>query len=988
MLDFLEQSFSTFFNMSVTGSCIILAIILIRLLLRKAPKIFSYSLWIAAGLRLICPFSFSSILSVFNLFSVPVQISPVGNEAIVQNTAGGETAIPDAAAGMPPAQTVVQPLLPSVFAQGGINPLQVVMAVVSALWAAGVIAMAGYGVYSLFKVYRRVEYATKLEGNVFECEKVTSPFVFGVFRPKIYLPCGMDEKQREYVILHEKNHIRRFDHIIKLLSFAVLMLHWYNPLVWVGYNLMIHDMEMSCDEKVLSSLGEAEKKSYGLTLVAVGANRRFAAGAPLSFGENGVEKRIVNILKYKKPKVIAIVLCVIVCIAAAVVCLTNPTEKGGRPTRLENKIAVFIEEDWQRRNSETEALNNNVEAAGVKVISDDGTTVYGWQSLYSYSAYYYELLKGDDNLLGYSPMKTFAFEAKLNENGDVVSVTNYEEEIPDFLGNKEEYEVPVFEHAKKRAKAKYDELYDEIKVYPTDNFKMQNNTEALDGLEATGMEIVRDPSGGLWLVVRFKNSGEAGYIDDDFELSRDGAPIAPAYSLPETENIFIMGGGNESLWLGELNMFFDTVEEGHYTAKLFAANEAEYEEIAVEFDITDSNPMRFQKPELTVDSLYSVYMFADEKIEDAVKGTIYPKSNMHDGIVLNEESLKKLVKHINKSEFIGTGGFSYSPEDAYVVRIETAQGRKYEMSVLFGRAEDTSRYLSYEIDNVELFKILEGIETEARSNYSATEETSVVENSESDRKPVAKAVVSNMISSIPEEINLEIMGMNVDDNYIMLTFRNRSNGFAWSVDDTVFQKEINGEWTELEPIRDNIVYEAAPIYPGSVWSLYYSVGKYLDNIESGKYRLNFAVYTGTEETANLEMRFDAAVEFDVLLQTVTPAQAGEKIENPVMAEASPSTSGVHHVKSYFGKEELQRIKELYNSFIWNPIQGQSSPVGLNGEQNAMMQYSYYTLTVIDGDKEFFAFVYSNGTVSFNNVYYDAGDSGVEMYNLLASGFMR
>lgn len=988
MLDFFEQSFSTFFNMSVTGSCIILAIILIRILLRKAPKIFSYSLWAAAGLRLICPFSFSSILSIFNLFSVPVQISPVGNETVTHNTAGGEAAFSDATAGMQPAQTVIQPMLPSVIVQNGIDPLQVVMAVVSALWAAGVIAMAGYGVYSLVKVYKRVEYATKLDGNVFECEKVASPFVFGVFRPKIYLPCGMNEKQREYVILHEKNHIRRFDHIIKLLSFAVLMFHWYNPLVWVGYNLMIHDMEMSCDEKVLSRLDQAEKKNYGLTLVAVGANRRFAAGAPLSFGENGVEKRIVNILKYKKPKVIAIVFCVIVCIIAVVVCMANPAQKSSRPTSLESKIAAFIEEEWQRQNPEAEALNNNAEVAGVKVISDDGTTVYGWQSLYFFSTNYYELLKGGDNLLGYSPMETSAFEAKLNENGDVVSVTNYEGEIPDSLGNKEEYEMLVFEHANERAKAKYDGLYGKTKVYPTGNFTMQNNTDALNGLEATGTEIVCDPSGSLWLVIRFKNSGEAGYIDDDFELSRDGVPITPVYSLPETEDVFINGDGNESLWLGELNMFFDTVEKGRYSAKLFAANGTEYEEITVEFDITDSKPMRFKKPELTVDSLYSVYMFADEKIENAVKGSIYPKSNMHDEIILSEESLKELVKHINKSEFTVTGGFSYSPEDAYIVRIETAQRRKYEIAMMFGGAEDTNRYLSYEIDNVELFKILESIETEARSNYSAAEETNADENSEADRKYVEKTVVSNMISSIPEEINLEITGMNVDNNYIMLTFRNRSDVFVWSVDDTVFQKEINGEWTDLEPIRNNIVYEAVPIYPGSVWSLYYSVSKYLSNIESGKYRLNFVVYTGTEETANLEMRFDASVEFDVSLQTVTPAQAGEKIENPVMAEASPSTSGVHYVKSYFGKEELQRIKELYNSFIWNTAESQSPTFGLNGEQNAIMQYSYYTLTVIDGDKEFFAFVYSNGTVNFDNVYYDSGDGGVEMYNLLAKGFMR
>lgn len=965
--------------MGITGSCIILAIILLRMMLRKAPKVFSYALWFVAGLRLICPFSISSVLSLFNAFSVPVQISPIDSETVVHNVSRGEAMITDPVAGVQSAQTVVQPMLPSVIASE-INLLQVVMAVVSAIWAAGVLAMAGYGVYSLIKVYRRVEFATKIDGNIYECEKVISPFVFGFFRPKIYLPCGMDEKQREYAVLHEKNHIRRLDHIAKLVAFAILMLHWYNPIVWIGYNLMINDMEMSCDEKVLRGLGADEKKSYGLTLVEVGTKRRFAVGAPLSFGENVVEKRIVNILKYRKPTVIAIIGCVILCVAAAVICLTNPTDNHANSTRTESKIAEFIEEDRQRKNPEIIALNNNVQVAGVRVISDDGATVHGWYSLNSFSAYYYELLKGDENLLGYIPTAV-AFEAKLDKKGNIVSVTDYEK-APDFLGKEGEYDEAVFEHSEERAKEKYKELYEKIKVYPTKDLTMHNKSATLKDIEATGIEVVRDPSDTLWLVIRFKNSDEAGYISASFEMSKDGVKLSPQQPFSETEDVFIAGGGNESLWLGELNMFTDAVEKGYYEVTLFAMKGNEKEEINVRFDVISAEPKSFGKPELTVSSLYSVYMNADEKIENAVWGAIYPKSNMYDEIVLNEESLKLLVKHINKSEFTRAESISYSPENSYYVRIETAQGRKYEAAMLFGRAEDTNRYLSYETDNAELFKILEDIENEARK----TAETAADENLKFSEEPYIRTVVSDITSFIPTELYLEIIGMNVDSRYMMLTFKNHGNAYVWNVDDYALQKNINGNWVEVEPENEKDGVKTAPLFPNSMTSRYYTISQNAEGFENGRYRMSFKIYAGTEESANLEMKFDASVEFNVTVQTTVSAKAGEKIENLIAAQSSPSTFGLHYVKTAFSKNELQKVKELYNSFSWDAKEDSYSAEGLDGEQNDVMQYSYYTLSVFDSDKEFFVFVYSNGVVSINGEYYDVGDAGDEMYAFLAAGF--
>ena len=260
----LENVFITVLNMSITGSYIIAAILLLRLILKKAPKIFSYSLWAIAGLRLLCPFSFSSIISIFNFISPPAAESSVAgttaNGYIPQDI--GMMLIPEVNTGIPAADTVINTVLPSAQPTASINPMQILMTAACLIWVAGIIAMSVYGIVSVIKIRNHIKFATKFRDNIFECDAIRSPFVFGVIRPRIYLPCGMSENQLEYVLMHEKNHIRRFDHITRIIAFIILILHWFNPFVWIGYTLAIHDMEMSCDENVLKKLGVEAKKAY------------------------------------------------------------------------------------------------------------------------------------------------------------------------------------------------------------------------------------------------------------------------------------------------------------------------------------------------------------------------------------------------------------------------------------------------------------------------------------------------------------------------------------------------------------------------------------------------------------------------------------------------------------------------------------------------------------------------------------------------------
>jgi hypothetical protein len=219
------------------------------------------------------------------------------------------------------------------------NPLQILIPAATNLWILGITAMLIYTAVSYFKVKSRIGTAVLLQDNVYQSERVTSPFVLGIIKPKIYLPFNLSEQDSSHVIAHEKAHIRRCDHLWKPFGFLLLTLHWFNPLMWVAYAILCRDIELACDEKVISNLDSEQKADYSQALLACSVSRRTIAACPLAFGEVAVKRRIKSVLNYKKPAFWVIVIAVVLSIGAAVCFLTDPAT-----TTLGNIEGLELEE--------------------------------------------------------------------------------------------------------------------------------------------------------------------------------------------------------------------------------------------------------------------------------------------------------------------------------------------------------------------------------------------------------------------------------------------------------------------------------------------------------------------------------------------------------------------------------------------------------------------------------------------------------------------
>ncbi|MEG1072549.1 MAG: M56 family metallopeptidase, partial [Oscillospiraceae bacterium] len=285
----LETVFLQVLNMSVTGGMVILFVLIARLLLKKAPKIFSYALWSVVLFRLCCPFSFESAMS---LLPYKTGITPAG--VLYTQTPGVDVGIPAVSA-------AINAALPVPNLGDSVNPMQIVVAVAAAIWLVGIAVLLIYSVVSLLNLRRRLRDAVHESGNIYTSPSLTSPFVMGLFSPKIYLPASLTARERDYILLHEQTHIKRLDHAVKLFCFFVLCVHWFNPLVWVAFFLCGRDMELSCDEAVIKKLGSDVKKDYSTSLLTLATGRRIVGGTPLAFGEGDTKSRIKNVLNYKKP---------------------------------------------------------------------------------------------------------------------------------------------------------------------------------------------------------------------------------------------------------------------------------------------------------------------------------------------------------------------------------------------------------------------------------------------------------------------------------------------------------------------------------------------------------------------------------------------------------------------------------------------------------------------------------------------------------------
>ena len=320
------------FNMSITASIVIVFVIIARLLLKKSPKIFSYTLWLIVLFRLICPVSISVPTSVLNGFDTDVSQSGA-MEFIPPNIVHEE--YPEVKLPIGVIENVINDNLASGEEQLVADPLEAPVALLTLVWVSGVGVMLSYSLISLIILKNRLKGSINLDKNIYSSKKVDSPFVLGILKPRIYIPENINKNDYEHIILHEETHIKRFDHIVKIIFFIAVIVHFFNPLVWISYFLMTRDMEMSCDESVIKKSGS--KKEYSTALLSFSTTRK--NNTPLAFFEGDTTKRIKNILNYKKPKFWVGFAGILVVIIAVFTLSFNATT----PTDIKNTREIIIE---------------------------------------------------------------------------------------------------------------------------------------------------------------------------------------------------------------------------------------------------------------------------------------------------------------------------------------------------------------------------------------------------------------------------------------------------------------------------------------------------------------------------------------------------------------------------------------------------------------------------------------------------------------------
>ena len=350
----MNELFLKIINMSISASWLVLAVLILRFVLKKAPKWINVLLWGIVAIRLICPFSFESTLSLIpSAETIPLNI--------------GMDTTPTINSGISAINNAVNPIISqsnTPMAGASVNLLQITIGIYEYIWIFGMIALALYTAISYWRLHRKVDTAVRYKDNIFQSENVSSPFVFGIIKPRIYLPFKMNGQDLEHVVAHEHAHIRRKDHWWKPFGFLLLTIHWFNPLMWMAYVLLCRDIELACDEKVIKELGNEQRGDYTQALVACSVNRRMIAACPLTFGEVGIKERVKSVMNYKKPALWVIIIAVIVCVGVAVCFLTNPKQDS---YTLRIVVPAGSQEEFVYTDEEVSAIRNSI-----KIWSGDG----------------------------------------------------------------------------------------------------------------------------------------------------------------------------------------------------------------------------------------------------------------------------------------------------------------------------------------------------------------------------------------------------------------------------------------------------------------------------------------------------------------------------------------------------------------------------------------------------------------------------------------
>lgn len=380
----MSNLFSQVLNMSMTSSVVILLVMLVRLILKRAPKIFSYALWSVVLFRLLCPVAFTAPVSVLNalepevqeasestsmVYFIPAEVNqnqeftfvPAENQSGTERVEAGESE----------------------------HTRLDLMTVASYIWITGTGIMILYSVIQCIRLRLKLVGAMAYRGNVYRADYIDTPFVMGIVSPKIYLPSDVPMNERKYIIAHERHHIRRCDHIIKLLAYLALCIHWFNPLVWAAFILAGKDMEMSCDEAVIRKMGSQIRADYSASLLRLATHKKIIAGMPLAFGEGDTKGRVMNMAKWKKPKLWVSLICLLLCATILVACAVNPQTAssaiGTNGTEITGKVTTSKGLNIRQEPSTLGAVVGNYTDGTIITILEIkdgwGRTDQGWVSL-------------------------------------------------------------------------------------------------------------------------------------------------------------------------------------------------------------------------------------------------------------------------------------------------------------------------------------------------------------------------------------------------------------------------------------------------------------------------------------------------------------------------------------------------------------------------------------------------------------------------------
>lgn len=329
MESFLTALFLRLLNMSLVASWVIFGVLLLRLVLKKAPRWLSLGLWLMVAVRLLLPFGVESRFSLIpspeplpQSFIHPWEAGPLTPE--------GVNPVPQVQSGIPAVDNAVNGSLAESLAPtpgASVDPVQVWMTLGSWVWLLGAAVLAGYGLFSYIHLHRRLRTAVRLEGRIYQSEFIPGPFLLGLLRPRIYLPYDLGKDALPYVLSHEKAHLRRLDNWWKALGYGILCLHWFNPLVWLCYSLLSRDIELACDETVIRELPRERRAAYAEALLACSQGKMHLRACPLAFGEGDIKTRLKAVMSYQKPRLYLTLGAVLLCILGAVLLLTNPVQK-------------------------------------------------------------------------------------------------------------------------------------------------------------------------------------------------------------------------------------------------------------------------------------------------------------------------------------------------------------------------------------------------------------------------------------------------------------------------------------------------------------------------------------------------------------------------------------------------------------------------------------------------------------------------------------